>query len=119
MSYIKTTWETGDTVTAEKLNNIENGIESLENDKSTVSVSGTGTATDEVSYITIDGVEKKLAGGGTPSWSDITNKPFSIVDTDKGLYVEAGWALCANVTIVSDTEPSYMHNNDTWLEVIE
>lgn len=32
--------------------------------KSTVSVSATGTATDEVQYITIDGVEKKLAGGG-------------------------------------------------------
>lgn len=27
MSYEKTTWETGDIVTAEKLNNIENGIE--------------------------------------------------------------------------------------------
>ncbi|MCQ2574565.1 MAG: phage tail protein [Alphaproteobacteria bacterium] len=33
--------------------------------KSTVSVSATGTATDEVQYITIDGVEKKLAGGGS------------------------------------------------------
>lgn len=35
--------------------------------KSTVSVSSTGTATDEVGYITIDGVEKKLAGGGESS----------------------------------------------------
>jgi len=33
------------------------------NNKSTVSVSDTGTATDEVSYITINGTEKKLAGG--------------------------------------------------------
>lgn len=33
-------------------------------DKSTVSVSATGTATDEISYITVDGVEKKIAGGG-------------------------------------------------------
>lgn len=31
---------------------------------SVVSVSATGTATEEVSYITIDGVEKKLSGGG-------------------------------------------------------
>jgi len=30
-----------------------------------VSVSNTGTSTDEVNYITIDGVEKKLAGGGS------------------------------------------------------
>ena len=33
-------------------------------EKSTVSVSATGTSEDEVQYITIDGVEKKLAGGG-------------------------------------------------------
>lgn len=30
-----------------------------------VSVSATGTSTDEVQYITIDGTEKKLAGGGS------------------------------------------------------
>lgn len=29
MSYEKHTWETGETITAEKLNNIENGIESI------------------------------------------------------------------------------------------
>lgn len=33
--------------------------------KSTVSVSATGTATDEIGYITVDGVEKKIAGGGS------------------------------------------------------
>ena len=30
MSYIKTTWETGDVITAEKLNNIENELEALD-----------------------------------------------------------------------------------------
>lgn len=40
---------------------------------SEVSVSATGTATDEVQYITIDGVEKKLAGGGGGSINGITN----------------------------------------------
>lgn len=40
-----------------KLNGISSGA-------TAVSVSATGTATDEVGYITIDGVEKKLAGGG-------------------------------------------------------
>ena len=30
MSYEKTTWETGDIITAEKLNNIENGVESAQ-----------------------------------------------------------------------------------------
>lgn len=40
---------------------------------STVSVNSTGTATDEVKYITIDGVEKKLAGGiAGIAWGDIT-----------------------------------------------
>ena len=31
MGYIKTTWETGDVITAEKLNNIENELEALDN----------------------------------------------------------------------------------------
>lgn len=34
-------------------------------DFSKVEVSATGTATDEIGYITVDGVEKKLAGGGS------------------------------------------------------
>lgn len=41
--------------------------------KSTVSVSATGTATDEVGYITIDGVEKKLPSGGGGSSYTFTN----------------------------------------------
>ena len=45
------------------------------NAKSIVSVSDTGTATDEVQYITINGVEKKLAGG---SGSGITN--YEVID---------------------------------------
>lgn len=30
MAYVKTTWETGDLITAEKLNNMEGGIEALQ-----------------------------------------------------------------------------------------
>lgn len=30
MAYVKTTWETGDVITAEKLNNMEGGIEALQ-----------------------------------------------------------------------------------------
>ena len=47
---------------------VDNAIEEVNNNvssKSSVSVSSTGTATDEVSYITVDGVEKKIGGGGT------------------------------------------------------
>lgn len=49
----------------EKLEELEetvNEVESELSQKSTVSVSPTGTSTDEISYITIDGVEKKIAG---------------------------------------------------------
>lgn len=47
-----------------RLNNAsQNAIEAVAT-KSTVSVSSTGTATDTVSYITINGVEKKLPSGG-------------------------------------------------------
>lgn len=47
-----------------RLNNAtQNAIDAVAT-KSTVSVSSTGTATDTVSYITIDGVEKKLPSGG-------------------------------------------------------
>nr|AIF26683.1 hypothetical protein [uncultured bacterium fosmid pJB83B9] len=44
---------------------------------SIVTVSATGTATDEVQYITIDGIEKKLAGGGggTSDFDILTNRP--------------------------------------------
>ena len=44
MSYEKTTWATGDIITAEKMNNIENGIASAENKliKINATVSGSG-----------------------------------------------------------------------------
>lgn len=49
--------------------------------KSTVSVSASGTATDEIGYITVDGVEKKIAGGGSSYTAgtgiDITNNVIS------------------------------------------
>ena len=46
------------------LEHYDEKIKQVISKKSEVSVSSTGTATDEVGYITIDGVEKKLAGGG-------------------------------------------------------
>lgn len=36
MSYTKTVWETGDTITSEKLNNAENGIEAANDIQSTI-----------------------------------------------------------------------------------
>ncbi len=47
MAYIKTNWQAGDTITANKLNNIENGIESL-------STGGGGTLIIHENYGTLD-----------------------------------------------------------------
>lgn len=46
--------------------------------KSAVSVSATGTATDEVKYITIDGVEKKLPESGASY--DLLTLVFTLAD---------------------------------------
>lgn len=62
MSYIKTTWQTGDTVTAEKLNHAENGIENA-NQNALPSVS----STDNGDVLTVvEGAWAKAApsGGG-------------------------------------------------------
>lgn len=51
------------------VDNLSTSVESLAtavSSKSTVSVSTTGSATDEVCYITINGTEHKLAGGVSP-----------------------------------------------------
>ena len=69
MSYEKTTWQTGDIVTAEKLNNIENGIE---NAGSLPSV----TAEDDGDVLTVvDGAWAKAtpSGGGGPLVIGVTS----------------------------------------------
>lgn len=44
--YTKTTWQTGDIITADKMNNIENGIKGIEGDITTLS--GMGSEIDEL-----------------------------------------------------------------------
>lgn len=60
--------------------------------KSTVSVSDTGTATDEIQYITIDGVEKKIAGGSGSSYT-FTN---GLTETDGTVSNDLGSTIVAN-----------------------
>jgi len=51
---------------------------SSESSGSNISVSATGTATEKVNYITIDGIEKKIGGSaelGVISYNDLTDKP--------------------------------------------
>ena len=61
MAYEKTTWQTGDTITAEKLNNIEQGI---------VAASGLVTATVDDTTVTLDktgnDIETMVAAGALP-----------------------------------------------------
>lgn len=70
MSYTKTNWQTGDVITAEKLNKIENGVEAASN-----SGSGSGdfvkiTAEYEDEQLTLDKTFSEIAeiieGGGVP-----------------------------------------------------
>jgi len=60
-AYIKSASVNNKTLT---LTNKDDTTTTFTDTGSTVSVSSTGTATDTVQYITVDGVEKKLAGGG-------------------------------------------------------
>lgn len=61
------------------LDGVTSAIQTQLNNKSTVSVSATGTSTSEVQYITINGVEKKIAGGG----SEEDNLSITKNDDDK------------------------------------
>lgn len=59
MSYVKTTWETGDVITAEKLNKMEDGIESAAG-------SSSGGATLVVTYS-----EEGTTGTLDKTWNEI------------------------------------------------
>ena len=76
--------------------------------KSTVSVSDTGTATDEISYITIDGTEKKIAGGGS-TVANVAFEQMYQVTTDITNGTSTGDTLVslhcdATVTITPDAD---------------
>ena len=80
--------------------------------KSSVSVSNEGTATDEISYITIDGVEKKIKSGSDTIATVISEQTaLLLLDEDK------------TTTITSSDEPLYtdfnslMNNSSTQLVV--
>lgn len=107
------------------------------NTKSAVSVSNTGTATDEVSYITVDGVEKKIGGGGTPGNMVTTNTNQTITGTKtftgsinianesryQGIATEDGYLIIqgsgktssfgnpfGKTTIKSNVQPKWLNN---------
>lgn len=72
--------------------------------KSTVSVSATGTATAEVGYITIDGVEKKLAGGsgGGDYHPDLFDNKWSDYELDDMSWLRADTFSWQSGTVYSN-----------------
>lgn len=71
MSYTKTNWQTGDTITAEKLNHAEQGIY----DNSNCILFTTATYNEETGYITLD-----------KTWNEINSSKISFIDFGGILY---------------------------------
>lgn len=63
MAYVKTTWETGDVITAEKLNNMEGGIEANGPFIVTIRANETETGTELVLDKTVQEISDALNAG--------------------------------------------------------
>ena len=75
MSYTHTVWETGDVVTAERLNNIEQGVQDMNSDYTpTTWVSG-----DTVTAEKLNNIEQGIANGGGSS--DFSTATVTMVGT--------------------------------------
>lgn len=74
MSYVKNTWQNGDTVTAEKLNNMENGIAAVDAAQATAFAPNITNPQDEDTLV-YDGTAGKWVNGkgGSDFAPDITN----------------------------------------------
>ena len=103
MSYTKTTWVNGDTITAEKLNNMENGIA---NAGGTLIVGVTVTVEDELEAASMDKtwqeIHDALAAGlrviviySNPNYSEIVQEAINHVyfEDGDGYYVNAGGGM--------------------------
>lgn len=80
-------------------------------DKSEVSVSNTGTSTNEVSYITVDDTEYKIAGGGGSSYTagtniDITNNVISAPN----VLPLSGGTMTGNIKFESNKGIEFSHS---------
>lgn len=106
MSYTKTEWKTGDIITAEKMNKLEEGISQLwatVNDK--VTNPTTGAVEQILAVATVDGngkptsykaVDKPISSGGTPTPVSLvsemtdTTKTYLYTGTEEG-YTSGNW----------------------------
>lgn len=74
MAYVKNEWATGDVITADKLNNIENGIENEQ-----VGPAGApGPAGNNVTAIALTTDATGKVTGGTATLSDKTTLPITV-----------------------------------------
>lgn len=117
MSYNKTTWRVGDTITSEKLNNIENGIEAASKQVTTTHIVNNSTCrvTPRNCYVLIDGVlyEGQSADVLPNSTADIVTLPFT------GSPVLEVWlnGLDSSAAVTSDTFDCVYDN--AWLCTID
>lgn len=143
MAYTPINWQTGDTITAEKLNKMDNGwaVESSSqtyaNESVTTSDSGNRNAgtltygsliTANTLKVTIDGIEYEcqatesngayLYGGVTPSFEyDFTDYPFAIISSPPPPFRPDGNAQNTLVTQTAGTYQVKVEGVDTSLEV--
>ena len=99
--YTKTNWQDGDIITADKMNNIENGVKGIEGELSTVkdglTAMSTATTSDEGKALKA----KTVAGGKVTEWE------FGEAGGDDiDIHVD-GTALVINTSVINGNEVSY------------
>ena len=114
MSYSKYTWQTGETITAEKLNNIENGIEgtaslNLVNGSAAHSLRGTASASEDDNYAM--GIGAYAEGQDTIA-SGVGSHAEGIGSSQKQTYKDNTNALPGATTVASHVEGLYTRVQD-------
>lgn len=99
MSYTKHTWVTGETITAEKLNNIEDGIDGIDGGKQDAPATA-GTAGQVLS------LDSQL----NPVWADQTGGGMNIVNLSGTQITQVGadntFYVCGELTELTFTAPA-------------
>ena len=105
MSYTKQTWETGDTITAEKLNHIEDGVDDVsrqlsdkQNAPSTAGTAGQVLGLD--SNLNPAWMDQTGGGGGGMNIVNLSGTQITQVGADNTMY------MCGELTELTFTAPS-------------
>lgn len=106
MAYNKNTWQNGDVITAEKLNNIEDGIENVDslnlvNGEATHSLRGTGTAEENENY---SSGSYAFAEGNNTMASGEGSHAEGIGSSQEQTYKDSTSALPGATTVASHVE---------------